>query len=95
MPGAENGHRRLTARELGLAAMATTRELTGFEPEATTALDWDGECWRVMVDVLELARIPSTTDVIGRYEVDLDPDGTLRGYRRIARFHRADASRDE
>jgi hypothetical protein len=85
----ENG--RLSARELALAAMATTRELTGFDPEATTRLEWDGELWCVEVDVLELAKIPSTTDIVGRYEVKLDPAGTLRGYRRVARFHRGAA----
>jgi hypothetical protein len=85
----------LSARELALAAMATTRDLTGYEPEATTRLEWDGDVWCVDVDVLELARIPETTDILGRYEVKLDPDGTLRGYRRIARFHRSAAFEEE
>ena len=40
------------------------------------------------VDVLELARIPNTTDVLGTYAVQLDESGTLRGYRRTGRFLR-------
>lgn len=86
---ASNG--TLTAAELGKAAMTTVRELTGYEPEAVTALEWDGEFWQVSVDVLELARIPNTTDVMGEYHVRLDEGGTLRGYRRERRFQRSQA----
>ena len=85
------GNGTLTAAELGKAAMTTVRELTGYEPEAVTALEWDGEFWQVTVDVLELERIPNTTDVIGEYVVRLDDSGTLRGYRRERRFQRSDA----
>lgn len=79
---------RLSASELSRAALTTVEELTGYEPEAVTALEWDGELWRVTVDVLEMARIPSTTDVLGSYVVQLDEEGTLRGYKRTGRFVR-------
>jgi hypothetical protein len=85
----DNG--KLSAGELGEAALTTIEELTGYEPEAVTALEWDGDLWKVTVDVLELARIPSTTDVIGSYDVQLDGEGTLRGYRRTRRFMRGQA----
>ena len=88
------GNGTLTAAELGKAAMTTVHELTGYEPEAVTALEWDGEFWQITVDVLELARIPNTTDVIGEYTVRLDEGGTLRGYKRERRFHRAQAEGD-
>ena len=79
---------RLSAGELGEAALTTVEELTGYQPEAVTALEWDGDLWRVKVDALELSRIPNTTDVIGEYEIQLDDRGTLRGYRRTRRFVR-------
>ena len=82
----DNG--RLSAAELGQAALTTVAELTGHEPEAVTGLEWDGEYWQVSVDVLELARIPNTTDVMGSYVVQLDESGTLRGYHRTGRFQR-------
>ena len=63
MAGSNDG--RLSAAELGQAALTTVHELTGYEPEAVTGLEWDGEFWQVTVDVLELARIPNTTDVLG------------------------------
>jgi hypothetical protein len=48
----------------------------------------------VTVEVLELSRVPSTTDVLGSYEVRLDGNGTLRGYKRLRRFNRGE-TRDE
>jgi hypothetical protein len=86
---ADNG--KLSAAELGLAAMRTVKELTGYNPEAVTALEWDGEFWQITVDALELSRIPNTTDILGAYVIRLDEDGTLRGYHRDRRFQRSEA----
>lgn len=87
----DNG--KLSAAELGEAALATVEELTGYDPEAVTALQWDGdsEQWTITVDVLELSRVPNTTDVMAAYDVQLDAEGTLRGYRRTRRFLRGAA----
>jgi hypothetical protein len=85
---AESEDGRLSARELGEAALSTVEELTGYSAEAVTGLEWDDELWQVTVDVLELARIPNTTDVMGSYSVQLDERGTLRGYRRTRRYVR-------
>jgi hypothetical protein len=79
---------RLSARELGQAALKTVEELTGYEPEAVTALEWDGDAWQVTVAALELSRVPNTTDVLGCYVVSLDEGGTLRGYKRTGRYVR-------
>jgi hypothetical protein len=79
---------KLSATELSQAALTTVQELTGYKPEAVTGLEWDGDLWQVRVDVLELARVPNSTDMIGEYLVSLDEEGTLRGYKRISRFQR-------
>jgi hypothetical protein len=84
-----NSDGKQSAAELGRAAMMTVSELTGYQPEAVTALEWDGEFWQITVDALELERIPNTTDVLGTYAVRLDEDGTLRGFHRERRFIRA------
>jgi hypothetical protein len=88
----ENGN--LSARELAQAALTTVEELTGYSPEAATGLEWDGESWCVTVEVLELSRIPNTTDILGAYQVRLDGHGTLRGYKRLRRYSRGEV-RDE
>jgi Gas vesicle synthesis protein GvpO len=92
MARSDNG--RLSAAELSAAAMTTVQELTGYEPEAVTGLEWDGEFWQVTVDALELPRVPNTTDVLGSYVVQLDERGTLRGLKRAKRYQRGDASEE-
>lgn len=79
---------QLSAKELTEAALGTVADLTGFEPESVTGLEWDGDSWLVTVDALELSRIPNTTDVLATYVVQLDGGGTLLGYKRTRRFHR-------
>jgi hypothetical protein len=95
MAQSSNGKgKRLSAEELGKAALNAVRELTGYQPESVSALEWDGdgELWDVKVDVLELARVPNTTDVIGEYVVKLDEAGKLHGYRRERRYQRGQVS---
>jgi hypothetical protein len=89
MAGSNDG--RLSAAELSQAALTTVQELTGYQPEAVTGLEWDGDAWLVTVDVLELSRVPNTTDVLASYVVQLDEGGTLRGLRRARRFVRGHA----
>ena len=86
MAGSDNG--KLSAGELGQAALVTVEEMTGYDAEAVTAIEWDGEFWQITVDALELERVPNTTDVLGTYQVQLDESGTLRGYKRARRFVR-------
>ena|SRR5215211_3442657 len=82
---------RPTARDLTRSARETIEDLTGFTAEAVTAMQWDGENWLVTVDVLELERVPNTTDVIGSYVVQLDDQGGLLGYKRDRRYQRGHA----
>ena|SRR5215210_5792322 len=81
----------LSAKEMTVAAREALADLTGHEPEAATGLMWDGESWIVTVDVLELRRIPDTTDLLATYVVQLDDDGNLSGYKRTRRFQRSQA----
>jgi hypothetical protein len=86
MAGSDDG--RLSSKELAAAALRTVKELTGYQPEAVTGLEWDGDEWQISVEALELARVPNTTDVIGEYAVKLDERGALRGYKRTGRHVR-------
>ena len=87
----EKSGEKLTALELTRAAKKAVQELTGYSPESVSGLQWDGESWLVTVDVCELERIPSTTDVMATYVVQLDESGGLLGYKRTQRFTRGQA----
>lgn len=63
-------------------------ELSSKEVEGVTSLRRTEDGWVVELDVLELRRIPETTDVLGLYEVTLDSSGQLEGYRRAHRYVR-------
>lgn len=91
----DRGGPRLSAKELADAAMDAVAELTGFEPESVSGLEWDGDAWVVNVDALELSRIPDTTDVLATYAVELDDSGVLRSFKRTRRFHRAHVQEDD
>ena len=82
---------RVSARELTRSALETVKELTEYTPEAVSGLQWDGETWLVTVDVCELERVPSTTDLLATYVVQLDDRGGLLGYKRSRRFLRGQA----
>lgn len=72
------------------SALQQFRALTGRQSESVTgvrSLD-DGQGWSVLVDVVELERIPSSTDVIATYRVDLDTQGSITGYERLRRYTR-------
>jgi hypothetical protein len=68
--------------------------LTGREAEGVTGLERTDEGWTVLVELVELRRVPTTTDVLGLYEVRTDRRGELLGYRRLRRYSRG-ASEDE
>jgi hypothetical protein len=64
-------------------------QLLGRPVEAVLGLERaEDNGWTVTVQVVELSRIPTTTDVLGSYEVTIDEQGELLGYRRGRRYHR-------
>jgi Gas vesicle synthesis protein GvpO len=69
-------------------ALEQFAELTNLEPVATTGVRRDGDGWSVLVDVVELERVPSTTSVMATYRVDIDRSGELTGFERLRRFNR-------
>jgi hypothetical protein len=62
--------------------------LTQLDPTAATGVRREKDGWSVLVDVVELERVPSTTSVMATYRVDVDNSGALCGYERLRRFSR-------
>jgi hypothetical protein len=59
----------------------------GLEPD-------DDNGWKVLVEVVELERIPRSTDVLGAYAITLDKRGELMGCRRERRYYRNQADEE-
>jgi hypothetical protein len=62
--------------------------LTQLQPVGATGVRREEDGWSVLVDVVELERVPSTTSVMATYRVDLDAGGQVTGYERLRRFTR-------
>ena len=92
--GSRAAGKQLSGREAIERVRQDLPELIGRSIEGVLSLEGDDGGWKVTVQVVELARIPNTTDVLGAYEITLDRDGELVGYRRIRRFHRGQADED-
>ena len=76
-------------------ALPQLEQLTGREPEGVLGFRRDDEGWLVTVEVVELARVPSSTDVLATYDVVVDDDGGVREYRRTGRHIRGRAEPSE
>ena len=74
-----------------IEAVSQVQELIGKPVEGVTGMEKDGSDWTVTVEVVELSRIPNTTDVLGVYEVTLDRNGDVTGARRTRRYYRSEA----
>jgi len=62
--------------------------LTRLEPVGATGVRREEHGWSVLVDVVEVERVPSTTSVMATYRVEIDGNGELTGYERLRRFSR-------
>ncbi|WP_432192177.1 gas vesicle protein [Streptomyces sp. bgisy027] len=63
-------------------------ELTGADAEKVTSFEQSEDGWSLEIEVLELSRVPDTMSLMASYQVDLDPQGHLTGYRRVRRYER-------
>ena len=80
--------KRMTGSRVAGEAVRQLLELTGKGAEGVIGLERTEDGWTVQIEVLELRRIPNTTDVLAAYEVTVDGDGELEGYRRLRRYVR-------
>ena len=92
----ENAAQPLAAGHIGRVtrvALAQFTELIGQSPHAVTGARPQGEGWSLLIDVVELERVPDTTSVLATYRVDTDRDGNLTSYERLRRFTRNSTER--
>jgi hypothetical protein len=69
-------------------AKAELESITGLDADHVSAVLHQPDGWHVTVDLVELRRIPASTDVLASYEAVLGPTGALLSYRRNRRYFR-------
>ena len=67
----------LAMTEVAERAKRQLAEVTGFKPVAAVGSYRDAKGWHVSVDMLEMARLPDSTDLLGTYVVELDEEGSM------------------
>jgi hypothetical protein len=77
--------------ELADQARELLRSVRGVEAESVSGIAHTPNGWMVTLEVVELHRIPESTDVLASYEVELDGDGKLLGFERGRRYSRSQA----
>src|SRR3954471_23553925 len=86
-----NGRRRrasVSAVQVMQRAAAQMVQLTGRTPDTVSAVEQTDDGWRLEVELVELERIPATTNILATYEVEMDDDCSLVAYRRLRRYYR-------
>ena len=70
------------------------RSLRGVEAESVSGIARSQNGWTVTLEVVELRRIPESTDVLATYEVEIDDDGNFLSFERGGRYSRSQAGGD-
>ncbi len=85
----------LRPTEAARRAARQLAELTARDHNGVVGLERTDDGWRILVELVEVSRVPATTDVLGLYEVWLDDQGDLLRYERLRRYIRSQSGDDE
>jgi hypothetical protein len=83
--GASPGDAKAVVEE----ARKQLQEILGVEPESVSGFERSDERWTVSLEVVEMRRIPESTDVLSSYEVTLDDDRNVVGVSQTRRYRRS------
>jgi hypothetical protein len=74
-------------------ARALLGDLHGADAESVSSVARTRTGWTVGLEVVEVRRIPDSTDILATYEVEIDGEGRVLRFERTRRYHRAEADR--
>ena len=83
--------RRPSPMEVLRQARGQLAELTGMEAESVSSFEQTEDGWALEFEDLDLERVPDTMSLMASYQVELDQEGQLTGYRRVRRYERGRA----
>jgi len=71
-------------------ALSTVKNYISKEPETVTGIEEEEGEWKVTVEALERKAVPDTQDLLGRYEIKINKNGELIGWKQKMVRKRAD-----
>jgi hypothetical protein len=78
----------MNAKDIISAAREQIATLTSLPVDTVSRFKRDGEVWLVEIELVEMRRIPNSSDVLATYQVHLDDEGSLLSYQRTQRYYR-------
>lgn len=99
MAGSDTAPVARRAAPIGAAAVVVLAKeelsrINGLEADRVSSVVNEPDGWHVTVELIELKRIPPSTDVIAAYDAVFAPDGALVSYHRSRRYLRDQMSED-
>lgn len=96
----ETGTDEISTDEAGLIEIRdhvreVAADLIGRDLDGIVAIHRNDDTWTVAVDVVERHSVPDTQDIMGRYEIHLEPSGEIREYNCSSRYRRGDTGYNE
>jgi hypothetical protein len=79
----------MSPAEIATRAKEQLSALTGLKASTVSSLSHDEDGWHIVADLIELKRIPESSDVLATYSVQLDDRGNLISYERTRRYTRS------
>jgi hypothetical protein len=77
-----------TGLEIAQRVKEQLAELTHIKPDTVSAISKDEKGWHIVVEMVEMKRIPEATDMLATYETLSDEEGSLINFRRTRRYLR-------
>lgn len=90
----DNKRSKPTATQIAVQAAEQLKQLTSRDVESVTGLERDEDGWTVLLEVVESRRIPDSADILALYEVHVDSQAEMTGYRRLRRYGRGHTGDD-
>jgi hypothetical protein len=85
----------MNGQQIAQRAREQLSALTGIKADTVSALAKDEQGWHVTVEMVEMRRIPDSSDMLASYEALLDAEGNVLSYKRTRRYRRDEAMAQE
>ena len=76
--------------DINRRCVAAAESALNRKAESVVSMSKEAKGWKAVVEVLERKAVPDTQDLLGRYELTLNEDGELLGYKQVLVRRRQD-----